>query len=757
MSQEETTPNLMTEQTAANPDLNAAVHDISNSFPVARPNERRPAVQWRLIFWAVLLTLLGLGLVAYGPAMWTPNAEDAAAGGPRFVVPLTATATPPATPTPLPQAAATLVFAEATATPSPVPGGRSLVLTPAARDSGWVVSNDPAIFSPYDPQNHFGDSFIYAGRLDGQVYHGALMFDLRRVPRGVKIHAASLRLTGLRANSLAPGGQWQVQLLAPEMDLQWREHNFEQIQEALLWSTLQPALASEELGEGRANLFEFSPDQLVLLEERIKRGSDRFGRFVSFRIDGPAEGDDNLFAWDSGYGPASKGAAAAPALFLSLGPAPEATPPPYYVVITSTPTPINIQTAVAYSLQMTVEAERIGTATPLPPYWVTPFVVTATPTAENEATAQAMNWLATAVALTTGEPPNLATATPTPTYVIITSTPTPEEIGTAAAQALWVTAEANRAGTATPFPDNWVTPVVVTPTPTPGNTATVAYLWAVAVTTGTATPTPGNVQTATPTPAYVTVEPFASPTATASPSPTFQALPANLLGKIVFLSDREGATEEERERAGLRQATPQVTPQPYMYDPVTGELGRLTDMWPYQAAVARDGWSADINYQAYAQELLWTGARKLAIHYYDYTYNVEQIVTEMGAGIVYDPAWSPVGNDIAFVATESGNDEVWLIHYDGTNARQLTRNQWEWDKHPSWSPDGQQIVFYSNRTGANQIWIMNADGSEQRMLMEANPYNDWDPVWIKYPDPPPPLMRQPDWRFIKPPEESQGQ
>jgi TolB protein len=276
------------------------------------------------------------------------------------------------------------------------------------------------------------------------------------------------------------------------------------------------------------------------------------------------------------------------------------------------------------------------------------------------------------------------------------------------------------------------------------------------LTTGTPTPTPGNVQTATPTPVYITVEPFTSPTATATPTGIPQPLPPELLGKIIFLSDREGATEEERLRADRRQATPEVTPQPYVFDPATGQLGRLTDIWPYHVAAVRDAWSADSVYEAYTQALLWTEREKLAIHVYDHQYKVEQQVTEMGAGIVYEPAWSPVSDEIAFVATESGNDEIWLIKRDGTDVRQLTRNTWEWDKHPSWSPDGQQIVFFSNRTGNSQLWIMNKDGSEQRLLMEANPYNDWDPVWIKYIDPAPPLQREPDWRFRKPPEESQS-
>jgi TolB protein len=63
----------------------------------------------------------------------------------------------------------------------------------------------------------------------------------------------------------------------------------------------------------------------------------------------------------------------------------------------------------------------------------------------------------------------------------------------------------------------------------------------------------------------------------------------------------------------------------------------------------------------------------------------------------------------------------------------MTWNEWEWDKHPSWSPDGTQIVFWSNRTGHQQIWVMDADGGNLYSLSRTG-FNDWDPVWIKYPD-----------------------
>ena len=731
----------------------------------------RPGVKWRLIIWAVLLTLAAIILVAFGQALFF-NSPDGqlAASEPRFVIPLTPT--PSITPPPTATLEQILTFVEPTATMTPVPGGRILVLTPAPQAVGWVVSDAGDQADNLTP-NQFGDLFLYAGIANGRIYHAAFQFSLDQIPRGSQIHAASLHLAGLRSDQLSSSGEgeWQVQMLATASDYHWRDQGYQQLNQADVWTTLEPVLTQAELGIDRENLFEFSSEQLRLLERRLLEGSDQFGKQVSFRVDGPSEADTtNLFAWDSGNGLASRGTG--PELRLSVGPPPRETPPPYYVVITSTPTPENISTAVAISARMTSRAKQVGTATPLPPSWVTPYVVTATPTAQNQATAQLMRRLATAVAMTTGQPANLdiVTATPSPTYVIITSTPTPEEITTAVALAWQATAQATRGGPATLLPPNWVTPLVVTSTPVPENQATADYHQAVRLTTGTPTPLPANSQTATPTSVAVAVQPLVSPTPTATASPTPQAIPAGLLGKIVFLSDREGATTEERERADRLRVTPQVTPQPYVFDPATGQLERLTARWPYDVAVARDAWSADTVYEAYAQQLLWTNVEikqgdgssrrvateVIAIHFYDHIYGVEQMVTELGAGIAYDPAWSPVSEEIAFVATESGNDEIWLINRDGTNPTQLTRNMWEWDKHPSWSPDGQQIVFFSNRTGRQQLWIMNKDGSNQRLLMEDNPYNDFDPVWVKYLEPAPPLQRQPDWRFVKPPEEVQG-
>ncbi|MEZ4862559.1 MAG: hypothetical protein R3C14_14695 [Caldilineaceae bacterium] len=111
------------------------------------------------------------------------------------------------------------------------------------------------------------------------------------------------------------------------------------------------------------------------------------------------------------------------------------------------------------------------------------------------------------------------------------------------------------------------------------------------------------------------------------------------------------------------------------------------------------------------------------------TWDRDTMLTDY-TGTEYDPVWSPDGHWIAFVANHTGNDEIWSMDWDGNNQRQLTFNDWPWDKHPTFSPDGTEIAFYSNRSGARQIWTMNADGSGQ-VNISNNSYEDWDPVWIR--------------------------
>ena len=48
-------------------------------------------------------------------------------------------------------------------------------------------------------------------------------------------------------------------------------------------------------------------------------------------------------------------------------------------------------------------------------------------------------------------------------------------------------------------------------------------------------------------------------------------------------------------------------------------------------------------------------------------------------------AWAPNGRQIAFYSDRAGNDNLYLVNWDGTAMRQLTSNKAD-DSQPSWSP-----------------------------------------------------------------------
>jgi dipeptidyl aminopeptidase/acylaminoacyl peptidase len=232
------------------------------------------------------------------------------------------------------------------------------------------------------------------------------------------------------------------------------------------------------------------------------------------------------------------------------------------------------------------------------------------------------------------------------------------------------------------------------------------------------TPLPTLPPTSTPVPLLV-------PVSDLTPTPTLQptavppdTFPPEMRNKVIFLSDRSGIE------------------QTYLLDPITGEISLVTQGWVYPLAQGQLAFSPDKNREAI---VLADNNRILQIQIRDHQYNTTRQVTAVNrtqnaSAMAYDPAWSPVGDTIAYVSSETNGDEIYTISMaDGSdgNPHRLTNNAWEWDKHPTWSPDGSQILFYSNRdTGRMQLWIMDADGSNPRNLSN-NEYNDWNPVWVR--------------------------
>jgi Tol biopolymer transport system component len=67
------------------------------------------------------------------------------------------------------------------------------------------------------------------------------------------------------------------------------------------------------------------------------------------------------------------------------------------------------------------------------------------------------------------------------------------------------------------------------------------------------------------------------------------------------------------------------------------------------------------------------------------------------------PAVSPDGQWIAFVAQSDGNSEIYLTKIDGSGLVRLTRNAGE-DMSPVFSADGGSLIFGSDRSGRFAIY-----------------------------------------------------
>jgi hypothetical protein len=701
---------------------------------------------------AIIIVAFGVIVLSFGRDMLWPPADDSPIVQQLTPTAPIATATPQPTPTPSPLVSVAVQADNSTPTPpqllrfitpTPLPGGQVWTISPESAGVGWWASNE-------GQRNHIGDSYLYSGDYQGQSYISAARFDLSRVARGAQIEQATLRLTGLRDDRFVadPLASWLVQIISGASFAEMTNADFLTAFSAPASITL-PLVRADQLAAGETNTWELDAVVLDWLEQQLLDGEDA----ISVRVLPSPGNPDSLFAWDSGVGPQT--ADNPPQLILSVGPPPP-TPPPLptkpFLVATLTPVPQNVLTVVAQAATATTVADTVGTYTPVPyqVYTPTPFpenlatvqavaiargllpVLLPTSAPANEATATADAGYATAVALTTG------TFTPVPdsfvTPVLVLPSPPAENVATAAARVIAATVTAEAAAqsilptpTLTPLPYNAVIAVYVYATATPGNVATAAAMAAQidaeAQVNGTPTPLPWNAiiitsvpptlapitPSATPLPLIVSASNF---TPTPTPAPTIvvpDVLPPELRNKIIFLSDRSGATES------------------YFIDPANGQVSLITQSWVYPLARKLLTASPDGSRQAVVQG---DANGVLQIQLYTPQYNTMRQITSL-RGTSYDPTWSPTGNSIAFVSTDSGGDEIYTVDPEGQVVQRLTFNTWEWDKHPSWSPDGSQIVFFSNRdTGRRQIWVMNADGSNQRNLSN-NDYNDWDPVWTR--------------------------
>src|SRR3546814_18986725 len=75
----------------------------------------------------------------------------------------------------------------------------------------------------------------------------------------------------------------------------------------------------------------------------------------------------------------------------------------------------------------------------------------------------------------------------------------------------------------------------------------------------------------------------------------------------------------------------------------------------------------------------------------------------------HQPRFSPDGQRIAFVSDRAGGDNIWLMNRDGSDKRQISKEDFRLLNQPSWSPDGQFLAAPKHLTngrslGTGEVW-----------------------------------------------------
>jgi imidazolonepropionase-like amidohydrolase/Tol biopolymer transport system component len=94
-------------------------------------------------------------------------------------------------------------------------------------------------------------------------------------------------------------------------------------------------------------------------------------------------------------------------------------------------------------------------------------------------------------------------------------------------------------------------------------------------------------------------------------------------------------------------------------------------------------------------------------------------------GLSWDvqPRFSPDGTRIAFTSDRGGGDNIWLMNADGSDKRQVTKEDFRLLNQPSWSPDGRFIAAKKHYTtersaGTGEIWLYHVSGGGGVQVVE---------------------------------------
>jgi imidazolonepropionase-like amidohydrolase/Tol biopolymer transport system component len=99
----------------------------------------------------------------------------------------------------------------------------------------------------------------------------------------------------------------------------------------------------------------------------------------------------------------------------------------------------------------------------------------------------------------------------------------------------------------------------------------------------------------------------------------------------------------------------------------------------------------------------------------------EAKVLRTGFPYEVQPRFSPDGKKISFTSDAGGGDNIWTMNADGSDAKQITKENFRLLNNAVWTPDGQFLIarkhFSSTRSlGAGEMWMYHITGGEGSQL-----------------------------------------